>query len=282
MHSRDSEYKLGTNGAAMEAATRVQIDACEPNDSHMNPRTAPTKSRDNVEAILRAIADNLVSRTPPNNCAPEQPLRSGVNLSDFLFEECQTLFSSERLCLTHRFTAECFLPVEQAQHVGLLVYEVLQNAIEHAHPTGIFVHVTLECRRLDDGRLSICISDDGIGLPEPSNPYCEGGKGFAIIRSVAKALNAELHIDSDTLGSTFEVIFPTLAGPLAVQDERYFRQILDELSAAVYATDSLGHIIYFNEAAAELWGLRSCQQALPRASRPDPYRRHTVLRVVAE
>jgi PAS domain S-box-containing protein len=36
----------------------------------------------------------------------------------------------------------------------------------------------------------------------------------------------------------------------------YFRQVLDGLPAAIYTTDALGHITYFNEAAVKLWGHR--------------------------
>ena len=36
----------------------------------------------------------------------------------------------------------------------------------------------------------------------------------------------------------------------------YFRKILDDLPAAIYVTDALGRITYFNEAAATLWGHR--------------------------
>ena len=38
--------------------------------------------------------------------------------------------------------------------------------------------------------------------------------------------------------------------------EDYFRRIIDELPAAIYVTDALGCITYFNEAAATLWGHR--------------------------
>ena len=38
--------------------------------------------------------------------------------------------------------------------------------------------------------------------------------------------------------------------------EGHFREILDELPAAIYVTDALGRITYFNEAAAMLWGHR--------------------------
>ena len=36
----------------------------------------------------------------------------------------------------------------------------------------------------------------------------------------------------------------------------YYRKILDDLPAAIYVTDALGRITYFNEAAATLWGHR--------------------------
>ena len=38
--------------------------------------------------------------------------------------------------------------------------------------------------------------------------------------------------------------------------ENYFRKVLDEMPAAIYVTDALGRITYFNEAAATLWGHR--------------------------
>lgn len=38
--------------------------------------------------------------------------------------------------------------------------------------------------------------------------------------------------------------------------EGHFRKILDGLPAAIYTTDSLGRITYFNEAAVTLWGYR--------------------------
>ena len=38
--------------------------------------------------------------------------------------------------------------------------------------------------------------------------------------------------------------------------EGYFRKVLDEMPAAIYVTDAVGRITYFNEAAATLWGHR--------------------------
>jgi PAS domain S-box-containing protein len=41
-----------------------------------------------------------------------------------------------------------------------------------------------------------------------------------------------------------------------LERERRFRDLLDALPAAVYTTDALGRITYYNDAAAELWGTR--------------------------
>jgi PAS domain S-box-containing protein len=51
-----------------------------------------------------------------------------------------------------------------------------------------------------------------------------------------------------------EIFFAVPAGADSRDD--HFREILDEMPAAIYVTDALGRITYFNEAAATLWGHR--------------------------
>jgi PAS domain S-box-containing protein len=43
---------------------------------------------------------------------------------------------------------------------------------------------------------------------------------------------------------------------LLPERERRFRELLDALPAAVYTTDAEGHITYYNDSAAEMWGQR--------------------------
>jgi PAS domain S-box-containing protein len=51
--------------------------------------------------------------------------------------------------------------------------------------------------------------------------------------------------------------FRLLLHPAGVLDgESYFREILERLPAAVYATDADGRILFYNDAAAALWGRR--------------------------
>jgi PAS domain S-box-containing protein len=51
-------------------------------------------------------------------------------------------------------------------------------------------------------------------------------------------------------------LFRKFFGTSATEDDGFFHQILDVLPAAVYTTNAVGQITYFNEAAAALWGCR--------------------------
>src|SRR5882762_9214087 len=51
-------------------------------------------------------------------------------------------------------------------------------------------------------------------------------------------------------------LFRQFFGVPTTEDDGFFRQILDVLPAAVYTTNAVGQITYFNEAAAALWGCR--------------------------
>ena len=198
--------------------------------------------------------DNFVGGAQAHGRAMSE--MNSVDLTEFLLNRLRASFSTEaRLRFNHRSTSDCFVSPEQARQIALLTYEVVVNAIEHAHPSGIDVEVTFECRRSSDGRLVVAISDDGVGLPERMNPYRDGGSGLRKIRALADTMDAELRIESDSLGSTFTLTLPTIV-QLVTQGDAYFRRILDELPTAVYATDAEGKMSYFNEAAAALWGCR--------------------------
>ena len=73
--------------------------------------------------------------------------------------------------------------------------------------------------------------------------------------------NSHLETEYDRAVREVEGTVVPIGGPLRSQEtlrerERWFRQVLSGLPAAVYTTDAGGRLTYFNEAAAELWGHR--------------------------
>jgi PAS domain S-box-containing protein len=62
-------------------------------------------------------------------------------------------------------------------------------------------------------------------------------------------------ISSRLLASPLAEAVPRL-GKSLIEGDRFFRDLIDALPAAIYTTDRDGRITYFNEAAAALWGCR--------------------------
>ncbi|MDF0603448.1 PAS domain-containing protein [Psychromarinibacter sp. C21-152] len=91
---------------------------------------------------------------------------------------------------------EITLPMDQAARLGLLLSELLTNALEHAFEGRDSGVVNVRCQRMQDGRVRLVVEDDGVGMPEDSDwPY--EAPGIAAQRDRADSLEGAL----DTTGS---------------------------------------------------------------------------------
>ncbi|HEY0105320.1 MAG TPA: sensor histidine kinase [Rhizomicrobium sp.] len=201
---REANHRISNHLALLAGMIQTQAVAVE--------RGPASLQREAVRALLREAASKVVSVGHLHRHLTQQPERGTVNLCDYLLEVCATLVSSlslfQRVSLVQRLNANCHVQPEQAQQIGLMVSEIVMNSVKHAHPTGIPVQISLVCRRGADGRMTVEIGDDGVGLPEDSNAATQGGVGFRLIRSLAKTLRADLRIESDPLGLTFLIALP--------------------------------------------------------------------------
>jgi two-component sensor histidine kinase len=169
--------------------------------------------------MLQETAGKIVSVSHLHRRLAEQSHSAFVDLGDYLIGVGSALVSSlslgHRVSLVQRLTTDGRVTPEQAQQIGLLVSEIIMNAVKHAHPTGIPVQISLGCRRDEEGRLVVEIGDDGVGLPEDFDIASNGGVGFRLIRSLVQGLRADLRIESDPLGLSFLVTLPLPAEQIA-------------------------------------------------------------------
>lgn len=87
------------------------------------------------------------------------------------------------------------LDSERAIPLGLMVSELLTNAVRHAYPAGEAGVVRASAVERD-GMLSIEISDNGAGAaPDPSQPD-QSSLGMTIVRALGRQIGAELAVDS--------------------------------------------------------------------------------------
>lgn len=83
-----------------------------------------------------------------------------------------------------------FVPLATAVPLGLIIHELLMNALAHAFAgrTGGQVHIRLEREHGVDLRVSV--ADDGVGMPE--SRLAGQSAGLTIVRSLARQLGATL------------------------------------------------------------------------------------------
>lgn len=102
----------------------------------------------------------------------------------------------------------CIVPTETALPVGLIVVELLINAIKYSHPTGVAGQITVRCHRPSALALVIEVADDGVGLPEGFDPMKSRTLGLRVVRSLADQLEARITFDSSTLGLSCRLHLP--------------------------------------------------------------------------
>jgi two-component sensor histidine kinase len=89
---------------------------------------------------------------------------------------------------------------ERLRALGLLLHELVVNALKHAHPTGLAPIIDVRCGQDARGALTLDVRDDGVGFPEDFDPHVDGGFGFRMMRQLAKQLDALLAFESTPLG----------------------------------------------------------------------------------
>lgn len=109
--------------------------------------------------------------------------------------------------------AEVGLPLEHAVPCGLIVSELVTNALKHGFPGnyGGRVKVGLE---VGDGRmLVLSVADEGVGIPADFDPRATSTLGLKLVSGLAQQLHGRLASEAAPKGGTvFRVAFPMPEG----------------------------------------------------------------------
>src|SRR4051794_30273289 len=87
------------------------------------------------------------------------------------------------------------VPLSSAVPLGLIVHELLTNAVHHAFPGDAEGRVVVTVRRKRDGLLCITVRDNGIGLPAGADLDKHRSAGLTIVKSLARQLGATLSLE---------------------------------------------------------------------------------------
>ncbi len=92
--------------------------------------------------------------------------------------------------------ADVALPVHYAIPCGLILNELITNAVKHAFP-GRSGTIRVELTCLSEQRMRLSVSDDGIGLPAELDVLGTESLGLQIVVTMAEQIEAEMRIERD-------------------------------------------------------------------------------------
>jgi PAS domain S-box-containing protein len=136
---------------------------------------------------------------------------TGLNFGDYaqqLASELCISFAIDSERLTVLVDAQPLeLGVNRAIPCGLILNELLTNAIKYAYPGGRHGEIRIRFARAAAGRMSLSCEDDGVGSPEAFDWQKARSMGLRIVNILAKQIEGELILDRGFRGTRFELIF---------------------------------------------------------------------------
>lgn len=83
---------------------------------------------------------------------------------------------------------EGVLELDTAVPCGLIVNELVTNALQHAFPKGRKGEIHIALCRVDDQRFILTVRDNGVGLPPGVDPYQAESLGLKLVASLVRQL----------------------------------------------------------------------------------------------
>jgi two-component sensor histidine kinase/AmiR/NasT family two-component response regulator len=104
---------------------------------------------------------------------------------------------------------ELTITIDQAIPCGLVVNELLSNALKYAFPDpGQAGVITVSLHSRGDGLVELIVSDTGVGLPEAFDLSTVESIGLDLARDIVqRQLRGDIHVER-TQGTTFRITFP--------------------------------------------------------------------------
>ena len=130
-----------------------------------------------------------------------------IQLTSHLFRSHQ--ISSSRIELVTKVD-DVQLGVELAIPCGLIINELVTNALKHAFPAGSGGKVEIELTQGEDGFV-LCVRDNGVGIPEEIGLRNSDTPGLRLVRSLVLQLEGKARIERSE-GSEIQITFPLIAG----------------------------------------------------------------------
>jgi len=165
------------------------------------------------KAALERVSNRITALGQLYSTLSKANTIEAVDAATYLDELCRELMASvqsqdgESIVLKTDIASE-LLPTERAIPIGLIVNELVTNAVKYAFPGRASGMVMVTLKR-GPTELRLTVADDGQGL-DPGR--VDSGIGGRLVDGFARQLGGRIERRSDRQGTTVHVILPLLEG----------------------------------------------------------------------
>jgi two-component sensor histidine kinase len=144
-----------------------------------------------------------------------EKLYQSVNLADINFAEymeslvvfLNRSYTSSLKQVNLKVQAEPIsLYIDLAVPCGLIVNELVSNALKHAFPNGKGGNVDVQLKALPDSRVELVVRDNGVGIPEGVDIWDSPSLGLQLVNALVSQLDGDLQFETGQ-GTRFAVSF---------------------------------------------------------------------------
>jgi two-component sensor histidine kinase len=138
-----------------------------------------------------------------------------VNFADYIENICSHLFRSfgpkaARVKLEPRLQ-KVSIDLDQTVSCGLIVNELVSNALKHAFPNERAGKIMVELRTTPQGEVVLTVADDGVGLPPGLDIHQTETLGHQLVFMLVEKLRGTVDVKQDH-GTVFRVAFQARYG----------------------------------------------------------------------
>jgi two-component sensor histidine kinase len=84
------------------------------------------------------------------------------------------------------------LDIDRAIPCGLILTELISNALKHAFPNGRSGEIRVSLQRTKDGGLILSVADNGVGLPDEATLQTRRSLGMRLVHSLANQFDTQI------------------------------------------------------------------------------------------
>jgi two-component sensor histidine kinase len=169
-----------------------------------------------VSELLRESIDRVRSMALIHSQLYQAPDLAQIDFADYVRNLTAKLFDAYRVdpvpVITLRLDVQdVFLEIKEAIPCGLLINELISNALKYAFPATIdwprdFTgEIRVSFRDFGEGRYLLVVSDNGVGLPADFGEPDKNTLGLLLTETIVRQLDGSVEWDGDE-GTTCRIV----------------------------------------------------------------------------